>query len=145
MPISSDIDQFVLDKSKSDYSKSVFRSGFLNGSITTTEEIAPDAYHAYSLGLIDLNKSFDKNNLTLYPNPVKSGSFVKVNYFLAKSKTGKLRIFNSAHQLIFEQDLISQEDKIEIPLEVQSRGIFTLALTSAYGQTIYKKLIVVDL
>lgn len=145
VPIKSSIDERALDLSSSKYLNTPNSSNLDMGSITTAEAFAPNEFYVYTLGYLAIDNRIDRNTVSIYPNPVKSGSFINVRYFLAESNTGQIKIFNSNNQLIITEKLNVQEDKIELPLGEHKRGIFTLALTNDKGHTVYKKLIVVDL
>lgn len=143
--IPSTLDEFAMDIHSSAHRDTENLSDFDFGSITTDSEIAPNEYHVYSFGRLSIDREQDNNDMTIYPNPVKSGGFINVRYFLAKSNRGILKVFNSSNQLMIEQEIEVQEGMIKLPLGDHRRGVYTIALTNAMGHTIYKKLIVVDL
>ncbi|MDG2449779.1 MAG: T9SS type A sorting domain-containing protein [Saprospiraceae bacterium] len=143
--IPSSLDEKMINIKISSLALSNKRSNFTTGSITTDEEMIPDTYSVITLGKLRFDKNLDHNSLILYPNPVSAGSYLNVRYQLAKSDKGELKLFDSSNQLVHFEKLDGLKNKIKIPLNKYGRGVFSVAITSDNGTTVYKKLIVVDL
>lgn len=143
--IPSTIDINRLNTSESEISFSDERSNFYFGSITTDEEIVPDAFSVISFGRLGADKSIKKNRITAFPNPVAAGSFINIRYELFDSSNGEIKLFNANNQIVYTGIINSQKGKIKIPLDKFGRGVFNVAISNEAGHTVYKKLIVVDM
>jgi hypothetical protein len=109
---------------------------FTEGICDSNHSGAFISYFSYSSLAVN-NIISSELNLKVYPNPVKN--FVKI-IFPAELQ-GKLIIFNTLGQIVYEEELQAQKKNTEIVTNEWSDGLYLVQLRGENGEFVSTKLI----
>ena len=87
-------------------------------------------------GLSAANKDYNKNELVIYPVPVKD----KINVILPQNNKSKMiQLYNSFGQKVFQKTILGSEDTISVDVSSLSAGLYMIHLIGE--QNLVKKVI----
>lgn len=139
--ISSTIDNIGLNTMSSTGSFKV-PSDLKVGSITTDEEINPGDYDFFALASITNKQLLSDIEFSVFPNPSISGADINIEYELPSN--GSIQIFNSANELMFNQNLDLGSGQFSLKKLELHEGTYFVSFIDGEGFVKSKKLIIVS-
>ena len=85
----------------------------------------------------------ENNSFAIYPNPTSGDGDVTLNLNTNQNQDAKIKIFNANGQVVLQEEKVINEgeNKINLPINTFSSGIYYVQLTTEYGNQVTIKLI----